>query len=107
MYVFHAFMIRGVLTGHIRLICVVPKEMSVSGVWWAAGGILYVTGCRDLQISIYAGAQFVIKSVLRWSICNVLPQFNVSGLNGSILCNNVLLDCMVFLLLRLWAIVRE
>ena len=41
-----------------------------------------------------------IHSVLHWSICNVLPQFNVSGINSSLLCNNVLIHwCWLLLLL--------
>ena len=40
------------------------------------------------------------NSVLRWSICNVLPQFNVSRINSSLLCNNVLIQwCWLLLLL--------
>ena len=41
-----------------------------------------------------------IQSVLHWPICNVLPQFNVSGINSSLLCNNVLIHwCWLLLLL--------
>ena len=35
-----------------------------------------------------------------WPICNVLPQFNVRGINISLLCNNVLIQwCWLLLLL--------
>ena len=41
-----------------------------------------------------------IQSILHWPICNVLPQFNVSGINSSLLCNNVLIHwCWLLLLL--------
>ena len=41
-----------------------------------------------------------IHSALYWPICNVLPQFSVSGINSSLLCNNVLIHrCWLLLLL--------
>ena len=33
----------------------------------------------------------IAQSVLYWPICNILPQFNMSGINSSLLCNNVLI----------------
>ena len=51
---------------------------------------LYKCICNTIQIQL----------VLHWSICNVLPQFNVSGINSSLLCNDVLIQwCWLLLLL--------